>query len=180
MAGANMSGVLKRPELSIPRGELSAIFCSMSTYVIVVLALGSSVPRETLQGDYYVLSKVTWYPVLVTIGIIASTVSSALASIQSASRVIQAIAQDDLIPLLRPLKWECNGEPVAAILLSVTIGMALLCVGSLDYIAPILTMFFLLTYATTNAACFVHRVSGHPNFRPRFRFFSWPSAFLGV
>ena len=179
MAGANMSGVLKRPELSIPRGELSAIFCSMSTYVIVVLALGSSVPRETLQGDYYVLSKVTWYPVLVTIGIIASTVSSALASIQSASRVIQAIAQDDLIPLLRPLKWECNGEPVAAILLSVTIGMALLCVGSLDYIAPILTMFFLLTYATTNAACFVHRVSGHPNFRPRFRFFSWPSAFLG-
>ena len=30
----------------------------------------------------------------------------------------------------------------------------------------VLTMFFLLTYTTTNAACFIHRVSGHPNFRP--------------
>ena len=180
MAGANMSGVLRRPELSIPRGELSAILCSMSTYVFVVLALGSSIPRQTLQQQYLVLSRVTYpTPVIVTIGIIASTTSSALASIQSASRVLQAIAQDDLIPLLRPMKWECNGEPVAAVLLSVFIATGLLCVGSLDAIAPILTMFFLLTYATTNAACFIHRVSGHPNFRPRFRCFTWHTAFLG-
>ena len=180
MAGANMSGVLRRPELAIPRGELSAIFCSMTTYVIVVLALGSSVPRETLQQQYLVLAQVTWpKPVIVTIGIIASTTSSALASIQSASRVVQAIAKDDLIPLLRPLKWECNGEPVAAVLLSVSIATGLLCIGSLDAIAPILTMFFLLTYATTNAACFIHRVSGHPNFRPRFRYFSWHTALVG-
>lgn len=179
MAGANMSGVLRRPELAIPRGELSAIVCSMLTYVLVVFALGCSVPRETLQEQYLVLSKITYYPVIVTVGIIASTTSSALASIQSASRVIQAIAKDDLIPLFRPLKWECNGEPVAAIFLSVLIATGLLCIGSLDAIAPILTMFFLLTYATTNAACFIHRVSGHPNFRPRFRFFSWHSALLG-
>jgi amino acid transporter len=179
MAGANMSGVLRRPELAIPRGELSAIFCSMATYVIVVFALGSSIPRPTLQQQYLVLSKITYFPAIVTVGIIASTTSSALASIQSASRVVQAIAKDDLIPLLRPLKWECNGEPVAAIFLSVSIATGLLCIGSLDAIAPILTMFFLLTYATTNAACFIHRVSGHPNFRPRFRYFSWHTAVLG-
>ena len=183
MAGSNMSGVLRRPELSIPRGELAAIFCAMLTYLIVTLSLGCSVPRETLKNQYLILSVVT-YPgtgtsVIVTIGVIASTTSSALASIQSASRVIQALALDNLIPVLKPLQCEWNGEPVAAILLSVAIAMSLLCIGSLDEIAPILTMFFLLTYATTNAACFVHRVSGHPNFRPRFRFFSWHTALLG-
>ena len=43
MAGANMSGVLRRPELAIPRGELSAIAASMSTYALVIFALGCSV-----------------------------------------------------------------------------------------------------------------------------------------
>jgi amino acid transporter len=184
MAGANMSGVLKRPEIAIPKGELWAILCSMSTYVLVVILLGSSVPRETLQNQYQILSIVT-FPgtgpsVILTIGVIASTTSSALASIQSASRVIQALAEDNLIPFLRPLARECNGEPVAGILASVVIAVLLLCVGSLDAIAPILTMFFLLTYALTNMACFVHRVSGHPNFRPQFRYFSWHTAIVGA
>jgi potassium/chloride transporter 9 len=183
MAGSNMSGVLRRPELAIPRGELSAIAGSMLTYLIVIISLGASVPRDTLKNEYQILSVVT-YPgtgpsVIVIIGVIASTTSSALASIQSASRVMQALASDNLIPILSVFKRECNGEPVAGILCSVAISMALLCVGSLDAIAPVLTMFFLLTYMTTNAACFVHRVSGHPNFRPRFRYFSWHTALFG-
>ena len=43
MAGANMSGVLRRPELAMPRGELSAIAASMITYALVIFALGCSV-----------------------------------------------------------------------------------------------------------------------------------------
>ena len=184
MAGANMSGVLRRPEIAIPRGELWAIVCSMSTYVLIALLLGSAVPRNTLQNQYLILSIIT-YPgtgpsIILTIGVIASTTSSALASIQSASRVVQALAADDLLPILRPLRGECNGEPVAAIICSVVISMLLLCIGSLDLIAPILTLFFLLTYWLTNVACFIHRVSGHPNFRPQFKLFTWHTALLGA
>ena len=184
MAGANMSGVLKRPEIAIPRGELWAIVHSMSTYVFIALLLGAAVPRKTLQEQYLILSLVT-YPgdgpsVIVTIGVVASTTSSALASIQSASRVIQALANDGLIPILKPLASECNGEPLAGILAAVCIATGLLFVGSLDAIAPILTMFFLITYCLTNLACFIHRVSGHPNFRPQFRFFSWHTCLAGA
>ena len=182
-AGANMSGVLNRPELAIPRGTLTAITFSSLTYCLVIVAFGCSVPRHTLQNEYLILSRVclpgTTESLIVTVGVIASTTSSALGSIQSASRVIQALAKDNLIPLLKPLGEECNNEPVPAILLSSVVGMGLLFIGNLNAIAPILTMFFLLTYGLTNVACFVHRVSGHPNFRPRYRFFTWHTAFLG-
>ena len=49
--------------------------------------------------------------------------------------------------MLAPFKYECNGEPVAGLLLSAAVGMGLLCIGSLDAIAPILTMFFLVCMA---------------------------------
>ena len=183
-AGANMSGVLKRPELAIPRGTLTAIISTSLTYCLVIVAFGCSVPRHTLQNEYLILSRVclpgTTESVIVTVGIIASTTSSALGSIQSASRVIQALAKDNLFPFLLPLATDCNGEPVAAILVSSLVGMGLLFIGDLNAIAPVLTMFFLLTYGLTNFACFVHRISGHPNFRPRFRFFTWHTALLGA
>jgi amino acid transporter len=58
MAGTNMSGVLRRPDLSIPRGELSALACSLVTYAILVVALGCSVKRDTLRHDYMILADI--------------------------------------------------------------------------------------------------------------------------
>lgn len=61
-AGANMSGVLKRPELAIPRGTLTAIVVSSAVYAGLVLVVGCSVPRATLKNEYMILSRVVWYP----------------------------------------------------------------------------------------------------------------------
>ena len=101
---------------------LTAIISTSLTYCLVIVAFGCSVPRHTLQNEYLILSRVclpgTTESVIVTVGIIASTTSSALGSIQSASRVIQALAKDNLFPFLLPLATDCNGEPVAAILVS--------------------------------------------------------------
>jgi hypothetical protein len=116
----------------------------------------------------------------VNFGILSTSAAAALASMQSAARVIQAVSLDNMLPFLSFLRHECNGEPVAAILLSVGIGGGLLFIGDLDLIAPILTMFFLLTYCLTNVATLVHRISGHPNFRPQFRFFTWHTALVGA
>jgi potassium/chloride transporter 9 len=179
MAGTNMSGVLRRPDLAIPRGELSALFSALFTYLIVVIALGASVKRDTLQNEYLILSQVADPGAIVTTGIIVSTTSSALASIQSAARLMQAIAQDELIPALRVFGKQWNGEPAAAVIFSIFIAELFLLIGNLDIIAPILTMFFLLTYAMTNFATFLHSIAGHPNFRPRFKFFSWQTALMG-
>eukprot|EP01050_Picozoa_sp_SAG11_P040311 SAG11_NODE_17456_length_518_cov_0.995227_2_plen_55_part_01 len=53
-AGANMSGVLKRPELAIPRGTLTAIVLSSAVYCLVIVAVGCSVPRATLKEEYLI------------------------------------------------------------------------------------------------------------------------------
>ena len=179
-AGANMSGVLKRPEIAIPKGTLTAIAVSSTIYCLIVVSLGCSIPRATLKNEYLILSKVVWYQPAVNFGILSTSAAAALASMQSAARVIQAVSLDNMLPALSFLQWECNDEPVAAIFLSVGIGGGLLFIGNLDVIAPILTMFFLLTYCLTNVACLVHRISGHPNFRPMFRFFTWHTALLGA
>jgi amino acid transporter len=120
-AGANMSGVLERPEKSIPRGTLSAIVLSSTVYCLVILAVGCSVPRDTLKGEYLILSKVVWYPPLVNLGILSTSAAAALASMQSAARVIQAVSLDGMLPVLGPLRHEFNGEPVAAVFFSVAV-----------------------------------------------------------
>ena len=51
--------------------------------------------------------------------------------------------------------------------------------GNLDAITPIITMFFLLMYATINVSCFAVAFLGTPGFRPTWRCFHWSSACLG-
>ncbi|MBR9987488.1 MAG: hypothetical protein KFF68_16415, partial [Desulfosarcina sp.] len=52
--------------------------------------------------------------------------------------------------------------------------------GDLDTIAPVITMFFLMTYATVKLACFYEGRSSNPSFRPTFRFNLWSVAVLGA
>ena len=179
MAGTNMSGVLRRPELAIPRGELSAICSAIFLYACMIVSLGACVDRETLKNDYLILAKVTWWPTGLIIGVIVSTCSSALASIQSAARLLQALANDDIFPILSVFKTMWNGEPAIAIITATVLAFCLLVIGSLNVLAPVLTMFMLITYAATNFATFLYTIAGHPNFRPRFRLFSWFTALFG-
>ena len=52
-------------------------------------------------------------------------------------------------------------------------------IGNLDAIAPVITNFFCLNYALVNLTCFLLKVSGTLNFRPKFKFYNWQSSLLG-
>lgn len=54
MAGANMSGELARPNISIPRGTLQAVFCTLLTYVLTAFLLCLTCSRHLLQSNYLV------------------------------------------------------------------------------------------------------------------------------
>ena len=58
MAGINMSGDLKTPRKSIPKGTLSAMGVCTMLYLLFVLLLGATCTRDKLQDDYMIAEKV--------------------------------------------------------------------------------------------------------------------------
>jgi potassium/chloride transporter 9 len=105
---------------------------------------------------------------MITVGVFAATLSAALSTLIGASRVLQALAKDRLFSgILHPFTWTVgkNKEPLPAVLFSWFIVQMTLFLGRLNTIAPLVTMFFLLSYGVVNLACFALKVASAPNFR---------------
>ena len=181
MAGANMSGDLKDPGRSIPRGTLAAIGVTGVTYLAIAVLLSGVADRDTLIDDRMVMRDTALVPWMVTAGIFAATLSSALASMMGSPRILQAVARDGVLPVLRPLAAGSGQarEPRRAVVLTFVIAQAGVLVGDLNAIAPIITMAFMITYGTLCLATTLEAVSGNPSYRPRFRFNHWSLSLLG-
>ncbi len=182
MAGVNMSGDLRRAHHAIPLGTFAAIGVSAAIYIAIAVLLAASVPREQLLGEGFVMQQQALFPSLVLAGVIFATLSSALASMMGAPRILQAFARDNIFARLR---WFGHGsgrraEPRRAIVLTFIIAQVGVMVGDLNTIAPIITMFFLITYAAVNLACFYEGRSNNPSFRPTFRYNHWSIALFGA
>ncbi len=182
MAGANMSGDLRDPARAIPRGTLAAIGGTSLVYLSLAVLLGGARPHDELVSNTLVVKDIAWMPALITVGVFAATLSSALGSLMGAPRILQAFARDDVFPWLRFLGAGSgrSAEPRRAILLTFLIAQACILLGDLNAIAPILTMAFMLTYATLNLACFYESVTGNPSYRPTFRYYHWSLSLLGA
>ena len=59
-AGASMSGDLKNPSVSIPRGTLAGMGLTFVIYVSVIFAMAATVTRNTLYSDITVMQDVTF------------------------------------------------------------------------------------------------------------------------
>ena len=192
MAGVNMSGDLKDPARSIPRGTLAAIIVGGLVYFLQILICGGAQTRGQLNGSFYnTLFDQALFGLgfFVVAGAIAATISSALGSFMGAPRILQALSRDDIFPLLSPFaKGRAKGdEPVRGLWL--TFGLTLLVLfsagndssgGALNVVASILTMFFLYAYGLTNIAAFMESFTKNPSFRPRFRFYNTWTALIGA
>ncbi|MDY0227915.1 MAG: amino acid permease [Desulfomicrobium apsheronum] len=182
MAGVNMSGDLKAPSQSIPRGTFLSIAVSGGIYVGIAILLAASTPRQELVGTGFVMQERALWPMLVYAGVICATLSSALGSMMGAPRILQAFARDNIF---RRLRWFGQGsgpssEPRRAIVLTFFIAQAGILAGDLDTVAPVITMFFLLTYGTMNLACFFEGFVKNPSFRPTFRYNHWSVSLMGA
>ena len=182
MAGVNMSGDLENPGRAIPKGTFAAIGVSTLIYAGIAFMMAGSVPRDTLLGDGFVMKDRSVLPMLIYAGVFCATISSALGSMMGAPRILQAFARDNIFARLR---WFGRGsgklgEPRRATVLTFIIAQAGVLAGDLDTIAPVITMFFLMTYAAVNLACFYEGRSSNPSFRPTFRFNHWSVALAGA
>lgn len=182
MAGANLSGDLRDPARSIPTGTLAAVAVTGVVYGSMTLLLGSGTPREALIGDNLVVSSVARWSGLITAGIFAATLSSALGSMMGAPRILQAFARDNIIPLMQRFATGSgpSSEPRAATVLTFLIAQACILLADLNTIAPLITMFFMITYGLLNLATFYEAITKNPSYRPRFRFCHWTLSLAGA
>ena len=71
-------------------------------------------------------------------------------------------------------------DVLQAVLFSFICIQGVLLIGEINVIAPMVSMMYLMTYGVINFACFLLTVTGAPNFRPRFKYFSWHTALAGA
>ena len=170
MAGANMSGELKNPRKSIPIGTLSAIGLSLIIYMALAYWLARSATTDELVSNYTVMiDKAAWGPVVLA-GLLGATFSSALSSLVGAPRILQALGQHKVVPLSGWLTTKTDrGEPRNALLLTGAIVIGALMLRNLNAVAPLITLFFLITYAMINAVVYLEQSMKLVSFRPLFR-----------
>ncbi len=170
MAGASMSGDLDDPKRQIPRGLLSATGITILLYIVVVLWLSLSANPAQLMGDKLIIMKLARYGPLVLAGIIAATFSQALVNLVAAPRLLSSLAENSVLPLSGFFaKKSSSGTPRNATLFTGIVILSALTAGSLDALAPFLTMFFLITYAMVNVVVFIEQSLGLVSFRPTLR-----------
>ena len=185
MAGANMSGDLKDPARAIPSGTLWSIVFTGLIYLSLAVLMGGTRSAEALsnlKGESLVIADISRWPILITAGVFAATLSSALGSMMGAPRILQAFAKDNVFPALRLFAkgTEKNNEPRRAIIVTFLISqVAIVTVSDLNKIAPLITMFFMITYGLLNLATFYEAITKNPSYRPRFRYSHWATSLAG-
>lgn len=182
MAGVNMSGDLADPTRSLPLGTLGAVITGYIIYMVLPIFLASRANAATLIADPLVMQRIAVWGQAILLGVWGATLSSAVGSILGAPRILQALARDGVLP-----RWlsflgtgsGVNDEPRIGTVATLGIAVAAVCIGDLNLIAPVLTMFFLTTYLVLNLAAGIESFLQSPSFRPAFPV-HWSLSLLGA
>lgn len=167
MAGANMSGDLTDPRKSIPKGTISAVLLTAVIYLGLIFVAALIATPEELVSNYNVFIEKSLFPPLVLAGLLGATLSSAIGSFVGAPRILLALGQKKILPQSRFISRISNrGEPVNAMLITSIIVLIGISLRNLNTVAPLLTMFFMITYAMVNVVALIEQLLALPSYRP--------------
>ncbi|MBA2880175.1 amino acid transporter [Desulfosalsimonas propionicica] len=171
--GVSMSGDLKDPGKSLPNGTFAAVGLSIVIYLAAAVVFAGSLPGDILATDYNAMKRVAAIDALVLAGVISATLSSGMASFMGAPRILQSLSKDRIFPILLPFAKGSGpaDNPRRAVLLSAAIAFATIALGNLNVVAPVVSMFFLISYGLLNYATFFEARAASPSFRPTFRLY---------
>jgi len=143
------------------------VLVGLVVYVAVVVGLALSADPSELVDNHLI-----WFTIaggvgfLIFPGLWGAIFSSAVGSVLSAPRTLEAMISDRVLPrwLGTPIgKVKGPGVPLL-VALAVALGAVLL--GGIDAVAPVLTMFFLTTYGMVNLVAGVENLTADPSYRP--------------
>ncbi|XP_048251115.1 solute carrier family 12 member 8-like [Haliotis rufescens] len=161
LAGINMSGDLRDPFYNIPRGTLAALGVGTFLYISFIFVLGATCLRMYLLEDYMIAEKVSVVGVLWLAGLYLSSVSSCMGSLYGPPRILQSIANENVIPIIKILGHGRgpNKVPVYALIVITLVVLLFICVGQVNTLAPVVTTAFMLTYASIDYSYFALAMS---------------------
>ncbi len=184
IAGLGLSGDLRNPSKSIPNGTLWATIGGFIVYILVAYKLAISASPEDLASDQLIMEKIALWGPIILIGLAAASLSSALGSIIIAPRTLQAMGYDQVFPGPRMNNWLSRGkqkdnEPTNAGLISIIIGFVFVAFGDIDFVAKIISMFFMVTYGVICLISLLEHFAADPSYRPTFKS-RWYLSLLGA
>ncbi len=183
-AGVGLSGDLRNPRKSLPRGTLWATVVGMIVYIGIVFKLHTSASPEVLAEDQLIMSSISiWGPAII-IGLCCATLSSAIGSVLVAPRTLQALGADHTLPGKGLNMWLSHGigaanDPRHATIVTGILALVIVIVGNVDLVATLISMFFMVTYGSLCAISFLEHFAARPSYRPSFRS-RWYVSLLGA
>ncbi|KAM9366885.1 solute carrier family 12 member 1 [Symphorus nematophorus] len=135
-----------------------------------------------LLNNNQVMTMVSGWGPLIIAGTFSATLSSALASLVSAPKVFQALCKDNIYKVLHFFAkgHGKNNEPIRGYVLTFIISVAFILIGNLNTIAPIISNFFLASYALINFSCFHASYAKSPGWRPAYKYYNMWLSLLGA
>jgi hypothetical protein len=158
---------------------LGAILVTSLIYVVIAFWLAYNATTAELISDNMIMHKIARWPVLIIAGIWASTLSSALGSVLAAPRTLQAMSRDRAVPTVLGARLGSATEPRLAVIVTCAVVVTVIWMGNLNFVAPIITMFFLNTYGMINLMAGIERLVANPSFRPQFKV-PWIISLIGA
>ncbi len=183
-AGVGLSGDLANPRKSIPLGTLAATATGMAVYVLVVIKLTVSASPEEMAANQLIMGNIALWGPIVPIGLACATISSAVGSVLVAPRTLQAIANDKVVRWRSITDFLGRGtgsanEPRNATIITGVIAITVVAAGNVDFVARIISMFFMVTYGSLCAISFLEHFAARPSYRPTFHS-RWYLSLLGA
>lgn len=173
LAGAPTRIDLEDPRRTVPRGTLWAIVLSAVLYVAVLVWCARSGSADELVRNYTFVIDHSVSPLFVTIGLLLAAGTSALAGLVDAPRILTGLGVNRIVPYADAMAETVDDEPRNAMVVTGMLTLGCLLLREIHYVAPILTMLFLTTYAAINLALIVEKRLGLITFRPTFRVPLW-------
>jgi amino acid transporter len=176
-AGIGMSGDLRDPRRSIPRGTLLAVMTGALVYLTIPVLLGvtaQATPEQLATPGIIWTQIAVLGPWLVFPGLWGAILSSAFGSALGGPRVLQSLSSDGLTPAFLS-RTSRTGQPTIATWVSGAIALAAVALGGLNAVAQFVTILFLTLYVTINLSAAIENLVGDPSFRPTIRVPWWLS-----
>ncbi|PLX29941.1 MAG: hypothetical protein C0582_02865 [Alphaproteobacteria bacterium] len=168
-AGMALSGTLKNPSRSLKIGNPTSLIFVFVTYIVLAGLADHYFTRETLMSDPFLFRKISWPLGIVTVGVCAATISSALGAILGGPRILQSLSQDKITPQIFARTYGPLKEPRYAIIFTFIISLSLVLSTDIDQIIPIYTMICLINYGLLNLTAFISNKINAPSWRPTYR-----------